>query len=882
MKKNGKFFAILLSAAMTAASVLPASAQEQTASAGTQQVETVQTEQANDETETDESTVEETAAAETETQTTAETAADQNAQETTASVNAETTADGQTASETTETDQTASAVPVSVDNSTSLPDGEYTDVTVTATGGTSRTKFTCSKVTVSGGRATAHITISSKSYTDFFLGTTEGDAQAIDAQISSSAAGSLYKTSVSGKTASADLPVSLGQPMAVAGRTTAMSKVHWINYSLTVTVNNAPSASCAVSFPLQDENGRTISGTVTVTDENGNAVLAAEGTYTLTQGKTYTVTAQADGYEDKTITYTATGDASVPVQLNRQQSEAVSLNITNNATMFKVINAQLLTEDGRKYLKITMNGQGYHALYKGTLSEAKEKAAHSKDSWIQGRQNDNKKWEFLIPVKDGENEIPIVAISNRYASKAESFAEANHSQVDYTSAFYQKKLVIDTQASALTVSDGETASAGQSGSDTGNTSGSNVGSNTGGNDAGSSSGQSSSGKTSQTGTAAGSQDTAGKGSTSGSARAGSYIFRWSGGSGRINIRFISARKSGGQLYATIRFVRADGSSASYSQVRSLGTTVSGTNTFEIPVNENANTSIQALTTAMSASHWIDYTIYVGTEDAAAGATESTVSVNTETLDEEAPEIFGLTAEDNADEDGEDFYADHFRIFRYEGGYRLIEIDIAEDTALENTDTMEKDAEDDNLTSVKLYKQNVLKYLVVPEGAQVPVGLENDVILVQQPLENAYLASRDALDMFDQLEADDRIAALGLQTGEDDDITFAGTYDDWDLKAMAKADTDLIIQPADLLPQDEKDIENFLTLYNKESDNADTLGIPVIIDRSGDEVNDLAKAEWIKVYGTLLGQEEQAEELFQKVLSSAGRQDREEALKAVKN
>ena len=42
-----------------------------------------------------------------------------------------------------------------------------------------------------------------------------------------------------------------------------------------------------------------------------------------------------------------------------------------------------------------------------------------------------------------------------------------------------------------------------------------------------------------------------------------------------------------------------------------------------------------------------------------------------------------------------------------------------------------------------------------------------------------------------------------------------------------------------------------------------LGIPLIIDRSGDEENEIGRYEWIKVYGTLFGMEDKAEELFQK-------------------
>ena len=48
---------------------------------------------------------------------------------------------------------------------------------------------------------------------------------------------------------------------------------------------------------------------------------------------------------------------------------------------------------------------------------------------------------------------------------------------------------------------------------------------------------------------------------------------------------------------------------------------------------------------------------------------------------------------------------------------------------ESTAAEEKDAS----ASEKLYTGNVIKYLIVPEGAVIPAGLDKDVILIQKPL-----------------------------------------------------------------------------------------------------------------------------------------------------
>ena len=42
---------------------------------------------------------------------------------------------------------------------------------------------------------------------------------------------------------------------------------------------------------------------------------------------------------------------------------------------------------------------------------------------------------------------------------------------------------------------------------------------------------------------------------------------------------------------------------------------------------------------------------------------------------------------------------------------------------------------------------------------------------------------------------------------------------------------------------------------------DTLNIPVFIDRSSDEKDELAQAEWLKVYGAIFGCEDKAEDIY---------------------
>ncbi|MGI6052722.1 MAG: hypothetical protein ACOYA9_09620 [Bilifractor sp.] len=390
-----------------------------------------------------------------------------------------------------------------------------------------------------------------------------------------------------------------------------------------------------------------------------------------------------------------------------------------------------------------------------------------------------------------------------------------------------------------------------------------------------------------------------------------YEFSWSGGSGRVIITCSAVFEKDGQFYATIQFSKADGGSSSYTKVKSLGETVSGDNTFTIPVNRNENTEIEAMTTAMSEPHWISYTIYVGVDDSTADSGETvSVSDNTETFDEEAPEVTGL----NAGKEVKTKYSDLLKIFSYGDGIYLIEVDMVsgtdredasgEDSQSESSDETSEAADDEAVQSESedeqdeagkqtkdVYLHNVVKYLVVPEDTEVPAGLEKNVIIIQQPADHVYAASEDAIGMMDDLDVTGAITLSGVKaenTGVeslsarmaedydvDDAVTYAGTYDDWDLRTLLKEKADLAVLPSDILSMDDFDEE-----FGIMADQAIELDMPVFIDRSADEVNDLAKAEWYKAYGVIFGDYKEGVRLFHKAVKSASEEEKQEALDEV--
>ena len=77
-----------------------------------------------------------------------------------------------------------------------------------------------------------------------------------------------------------------------------------------------------------------------------------------------------------------------------------------------------------------------------------------------------------------------------------------------------------------------------------------------------------------------------------------------------------------------------------------------------------------------------------------------------------------------------------------------------------------------------------KYLIVPEGESVPEDMDKDITVLQQPIQNIYLAALAAMDMFVATDALDAVSIQlaesrwlvhrrGEKAMEDGDIIYAG-------------------------------------------------------------------------------------------------------------
>lgn len=179
------------------------------------------------------------------------------------------------------------------------------------------------------------------------------------------------------------------------------------------------------------------------------------------------------------------------------------------------------------------------------------------------------------------------------------------------------------------------------------------------------------------------------------------------------------------------------------------------------------------------------------------------------------------------------YAQSFRVDCYEGGYRMAYVDDKQ-------------------------------FLIVPEGAAEVEGLPAEVVVLRQPLQNIYLVSSPAMDPFIRLDALGSIRLSGVKTEgwyldeakaamQAGTIVYAGKYSAPDYELILASNCGLAI-------------ENTMIYHTPEvKEQLERFGIPVMVERSTYESTPLARMEWIKLYGVLLGKEEQAEQIFREQL-----------------
>lgn len=153
-----------------------------------------------------------------------------------------------------------------------------------------------------------------------------------------------------------------------------------------------------------------------------------------------------------------------------------------------------------------------------------------------------------------------------------------------------------------------------------------------------------------------------------------------------------------------------------------------------------------------------------------------------------------------------------------------------------------------------------RFLLVPEGKDLPKNLPEDVVALQQPLDKTYLVSTSVMDLIRQL---DRISYIRLSGSKAKDwyiteakeaieagnMIYAGKYSAPDYECILNEGCNLAI-------------ENTMIYHTPEvKEKLEELGIPVLVERSSYETHPLGRLEWIKLYGLLFDALDEANAYF---------------------
>ena len=150
-----------------------------------------------------------------------------------------------------------------------------------------------------------------------------------------------------------------------------------------------------------------------------------------------------------------------------------------------------------------------------------------------------------------------------------------------------------------------------------------------------------------------------------------------------------------------------------------------------------------------------------------------------------------------------------------------------------------------------------RFLTVPEGADVPENLPEDIAVLQLPLSNLLISSTPTVSLINAIGALDAVTMTtqdydgwyiddvkaAMDAGK---LAYIGSYKEPDFEALAANPAPFAV---------------FSTMLDSVPEVAEKLteiGIPYMRDCSTYETHPLGRMEWIKLYGVLLGKEEEAQ------------------------
>ena len=567
------------------------------------------------------------------------------------------------------------------------------------------------------------------------------------------------------------------------------------------------------------------------------------------------------------------------------------VNAEAGGKMFRVTDCVMTVKNGQMTAAVTLSGQGYNRIYLGDVNNASD----DEKNWILPDSLLAEQYTFQIPVEKLD-EVMTIAVHTTKSNKWDTRTLTFHSEG-------MTKIADSNNGNASNGNNGSNGSLKPGGNNNNPGNGSN-----GNNQGNAENNNGNSGTTGNNTTNNGKPDqeskyesdlnksTARVNSTTG-LKDGVYTpdsFSWSGGTGKVSITCSKVTVTGGQAYATITF-----SSPHYQYVKANGNVYypsakTGSSTsFVIPVELNKNNSVVGMTTAMSTAHEIKYTIFVYIAEAAKanasarangkevtviganGSDSSKTATANKKMDEVAPEIIGLEYQSETKAE----YAKYFKIYHYDQGITLLEIDMNKKTGRKAAGKKWKEASEISglnpaeQEQAALYLNKVIKYLIVPENVEIPAGLDKEVIVVRQPADHVYAGSNKTISLMEELGQLDKVTTVGVKKNkcknetinekmaEKEDI-YAGPSGKLNYKKLVKNKCNLALLSSSVLPEkrsSKKAAKKKMTAYRKMTEKMTLLQIPVIVDRAKDEKGKDAQKEWEKVYKVILGCDGQSAE-----------------------
>lgn len=312
---------------------------------------------------------------------------------------------------------------------------------------------------------------------------------------------------------------------------------------------------------------------------------------------------------------------------------------------------------------------------------------------------------------------------------------------------------------------------------------------------------------------------------------GSFLadIRLEGGSGKAHIQSpVTVNVKDGEMSAVLVWSSKNYDYMIVDGVRYDNETPGAESTFTIPVKSiDEPLKVIADTVAMSTPHEIEYIIY-WERDNADPAEEGSYDIPAAGFNEVT--LPGLTKTGEIDLQ----YAEMFKISEY-GALKLISI----------------------------YGGG--NYLLLPDQADIPKDLPDDIVLIRRAPHNVYLASTSAMDLVRAAGALGNIRMCSTDANgwyvdeakaaiENGSMLYVGKYRAPDYETIISNGCDLAI-------------ENTM-IYHEPSvkEKLEELGIPVMVEMSSYESHPLGRLEWIRLYGVLFDRQEEADAFYKEQLA----------------